>query len=128
MEDHAWHMKMKLFHYCFPILFCPFQFLFGQECSDRQATPETRALYKNLYILIGKNILFGHQDDPCYGVGWKYIPGRSDVKDITGQYPALYGFDLGRIELGLLIIWIVFHLKKHACSFGKHMIEVGLLH
>lgn len=100
MEDHAWHMKMKLFHYCFPILFCPFQFLFGQECSDRQATPETRALYKNLYLLIGKNVLFGHQDDLCYGVGWKYVPGRSDVRDVTGQYPAIYGFDLGRIELG----------------------------
>ena len=27
-------------------------------------------------------------------------PGRSDIRDITGEYPAVYGFDLGRIELG----------------------------
>jgi hypothetical protein len=93
-------MKMKLFPTFFCILFGPVQILFGQECSDKQATPETRALCKNLYQLIGKNILFGHQDDPCYGVGWKYINGRSDIRDITGEYPAVYGFDLGRIELG----------------------------
>ena len=29
------------------------------------------------------------------------MEGRSDIRDVTGQYPALYGFDLGRIELGL---------------------------
>lgn len=79
------------------IISCPG---FGQECTDPQATAETRALYKNLYQLIGKNILFGHQDDPCYGVGWKYINGRSDIRDITGEYPAVFGFDLGRTELG----------------------------
>src|SRR5664279_650999 len=73
---------------------------FGQDCSDPEATPETRALYKNLYRLIGKNILFGHQDDPCYGVGWKYENGRSDIREVTGQYPAVFGFDLGRTELG----------------------------
>ncbi len=70
------------------------------RCSDSMATKETKALYKNLYLLIGKNILLGHQDDPCYGVGWKYVDGRSDIRDITSEYPALYGFDLGRIELG----------------------------
>jgi hypothetical protein len=57
-------------------------------------------LYKNLYRLSGKKILFGHQDDPVYGVGWKYEDGRSDIRDVTGEFPALYGFDLGRIELG----------------------------
>ena len=46
------------------------------------------------------NIAFGHQDDPCYGVGWKYESGRSDIREVTGEYPAVYGFDLGRIELG----------------------------
>jgi Glycosyl hydrolase family 26 len=93
-------MKMKLFPYFLPILICSIQAASGQSCSDPQATSETQALYKNLYQLIGKNILFGHQDDPCYGVGWKYISGRSDIRDVTGEYPALYGFDLGRIELG----------------------------
>jgi hypothetical protein len=100
LDSDAFYMNLKLFKYFLLIVLCPFQFLSAQECSDQLATKETRALYKNLYQFIGKNILFGHQDDPCYGVGWKYIPGRSDIRDVTGSYPALYGFDLGRIELG----------------------------
>jgi hypothetical protein len=72
----------------------------AQECIDRQATPETRALFKQLYRLSGEKILFGHQDDPAYGVGWKYEEGRSDIRDLTGEFPAVYGFDLGGIEKG----------------------------
>jgi hypothetical protein len=93
-------MKLNVFAGFFLLLFCSSRISRAQECSDKQASPETKALYKNLYQLIGKKILFGHQDDPCYGVGWKYISGRSDIRDLTGEYPAIYGFDLGRIELG----------------------------
>ena len=66
---------------------------------DNKATPETVHLYRHLKSLPGKGFLFGHQDDLAYGVGWKYIPGRSDVRDVTGDYPGLYGWELGRIEL-----------------------------
>ena len=82
------------------IALLPMHSSYGQSCSDPEATPQTQALYRHLYQLSGKNILLGHQDDPCYGVGWKYEAGRSDVRDVTGQYPAVMGFDLGRIELG----------------------------
>lgn len=67
---------------------------------DKKATAETVALYHHLHALPAGCFLFGHQDDLAYGVGWKYIPGRSDIKDVTGDYPALYGWELGRIELG----------------------------
>lgn len=66
---------------------------------DKKATKETVTLYHNLKKLLNKGIMFGHQDDLAYGVGWKYIPGKSDVKEVTGDYPAVYGFELGRIEL-----------------------------
>lgn len=66
---------------------------------DKKATKETIALYNNLKKLLSKGIMFGHQDDLAYGVGWKYEPGRSDIKDVTGDYPAVYGFELGRLEL-----------------------------
>jgi len=72
----------------------------AQHCSDPLATKETQHLYNNLFKLSGTNIAFGHQDDPCYGVGWEYVSGRSDIREVTGEYPAVYGFDLGRIELG----------------------------
>src|SRR4051812_24228249 len=67
--------------------------------ADKQATKETVALYHNLKRLLQKGIMFGHQDDLAYGVGWKYIPGKSDVKEVTGDYPAVYGWELGRLEL-----------------------------
>ena len=100
--ESACHMKIKIllpaFSFCFHFFRSPG---FWAALQRPTGYAETKALYKNLYQLIGKNILFGHQDDPCYGVGWKYIHGRSDIRDITGEYPAVYGFDLGRIELGL---------------------------
>ncbi len=67
--------------------------------SDRSATKETVNLYRNLKKQLSKGIMFGHQDDLAYGVGWKYQEGRSDIKDVTGDYPAVYGWELGDIEL-----------------------------
>lgn len=45
--------------------------------------------------------MFGHQDALAYGVGWKYLPGRSDIKDVTDDYAAVYGFELGYLEIDL---------------------------
>jgi mannan endo-1,4-beta-mannosidase len=70
---------------------------FSQQ-ADKEATAATKKLYKNLYRLWGKAILFGHQDDLAYGIGWKYQPGRSDIKELTGEYPALFGWDISGIE------------------------------
>lgn len=68
---------------------------------DKQATTQTVNLYHNLKRLLNKGVMFGHQDDMAYGVGWKYVPGKSDVKEVTGDYPAVYGWELGNIEHGL---------------------------
>ncbi len=66
--------------------------------SDQQATAETKALFYSMQRLLGKGVLFGHNDDTAYGVGWRYDTDRSDVKSVTGSYPALYGWDLAKIE------------------------------
>lgn len=66
--------------------------------ADKNATKETVALYQNLFKAKEKGYMFGHQDDLAYGVNWRYEEGRSDIKDVTGDYPAVYGWDLGRIE------------------------------
>lgn len=62
---------------------------------DPGATPQTRALYQHLKNLRG--IMFGHEDDLAYGTNWKGIPGKSDVKDVAGSYPAIYGWDVSHI-------------------------------
>ena len=69
---------------------------------DAKATAETKALYANLKRVSKQGVMFGHQDDLAYGVNWKYEPGRSDVRDVVGEYPAVFGWDMARIEFDSL--------------------------
>ena len=43
---------------------------------------------------------FGHHDDPVYGHDWVGDEGRSDVLEITGSYPGMMSWDLGKLEWG----------------------------
>lgn len=80
-------------------IFCSAYFTSSDDAelkiTDRKATKATKALYKNLKELTGKGVLFGHQDDLAYGVRWSVEQGRSDVKESCGDYPAVYGWDIG---------------------------------
>lgn len=67
---------------------------------DRNASRETVGLYNRLFNLMEKGIMVGHQDDLAYGHSWYKEADRSDVKDITGDYPAVIGWELGHVELG----------------------------
>ena len=68
-------------------------------CSKPQPTPR-EALLSRLNALQQQGCMFGHQDDPFYGIGWAYEDGRSDVLETCGDWPAVMGFDLGGIEMG----------------------------
>jgi mannan endo-1,4-beta-mannosidase len=70
----------------------------GPGPIDHDATAETRALFANLRHVARAHVLFGHQDDLAYGVLWSGEPGRSDVKETAGSYPAVYGWDAGGLE------------------------------
>lgn len=70
------------------------------KLTDKDAIPAALALYNNLAALRGKHFLFGHQDSLAYGVNWEGDPDRSDVRDVTGANPAVYGWELGGLELG----------------------------
>lgn len=61
---------------------------------DDNATYETQALYHNLANMSGMHALFGHQATLAYGYSWVGDSSRSDVKDVTGSFPALYGWDV----------------------------------
>ncbi len=92
-------MNLKIF-LCLSLLsFSVCTFSQPELPADKKATKETVNLYRNLKKTMQKGIMFGHQDDYAYGVNWKYEPGRSDVKDVAGDYPAVIGFEIGRIEL-----------------------------
>lgn len=75
-------------------------FAANNKPADPKATPETVNLYQNLMKLQHNGMMFGHQDDLAYGHGWVYEEGRSDTKDACGDYPAVYGWELGHLELG----------------------------
>lgn len=66
---------------------------------DARATGRTQALYANLHrTTAAGHILFGHQDALAYGVGWRAQAGGSDVQAVCGDYPAVYGWELGDLE------------------------------
>jgi mannan endo-1,4-beta-mannosidase len=65
-----------------------------EKPADTLLTAETRALWINLKKLQGTGILFGQQDATIVGVDWKNTENRSDVKELTGTYPALYGWEI----------------------------------
>lgn len=78
------------------------------SCGGSQEAPRTPA--EALIVRLASaaddgKIMYGHQDDLMYGHSWKLEDDasefvRSDVKDVCGQYPAVYGMDLGGIEMG----------------------------
>ena len=90
-------MKKKIFFSFITLCLC-YSRAASAQTADKNASKETRQLLINLHKQAGKGIMFGHQDDLAYGVGWKYEEGRSDVKETTGQYPALYGWDYSGLE------------------------------
>lgn len=69
--------------------------------SDESASRLTRNLYHNLAAMSGKIIMVGHQDALAYGIGWAGDDDRSDVKDLCGSHPAVAGWDIGGIEMGM---------------------------
>lgn len=69
---------------------------------DHNLTPETKALHQKLTEIAKKGVAFGHQDSNAYGIGWKHegFPSDSDIKKITGDHAAVFGFEIGHIEIG----------------------------
>jgi len=67
------------------------------KLSDPNATAETKALYSNLWRIQEKGTMFGHHDDLLYGRNWMTQAGRSDIKEVCGDYPAVFSVDFAEI-------------------------------
>ena len=71
---------------------------------DQNATEETVNLFYNLQAISKGSLLIGHEDALAYGLNedrtrWIDEDNRSDINSITGSHPAVYGWDIGRLEL-----------------------------
>lgn len=73
--------------------------LSAQKPADTKATKATVQLSGKLVSTIEKGIMIGHQDDLVYGHSWN-VDGISDVKQTAGDFPAVFGWELGDLELG----------------------------
>lgn len=80
-------------------LFCMLIILLSCEITkDKQIENEkVSSLKVRLQKAKYEGILFGHQDDLAYGIGWKGVSHQSDVKLAVGDYPALFGWEIGNI-------------------------------
>ncbi len=69
---------------------------------DTRASRKTKLLFNRIKEIPKQGYAFGHQDATAYGIGWKNNGKQyqSDVHNVTGDYPAVYGFEIGHIELG----------------------------
>lgn len=65
--------------------------------ADPEATPLAKNLLKNLHDLSAQGIMLGHQDALAYGMGWKGEEFRTDINDVIGDHPAVFGWDLGHM-------------------------------
>lgn len=73
------------------------------SCGPEETAADALVLQLTSSVEQGR-IMYGHQDDLMYGHSWKLADDateyvKSDVKDVCGSYPAVYGLDLGGIEL-----------------------------
>ena len=67
-------------------------------CTGTKKTAEVEKtdmdqLFERLDTLRQKGYMFGHQDDPFYGLTWDYQPDSSDVKNTCGDWPAVIGHE-----------------------------------
>lgn len=112
MTPTSFNIKKYIITFCFLILGC-FIFsckpLYNKEYKkpslvDKKIKKPAKKLHKKLFYSSKKGIAIGHQDATAYGIGWNYSDNstliKSDMNEVVGDFPAVYGFDLGHIELG----------------------------
>jgi len=68
---------------------------------DQHANKQTRYLWLNLKNQMDRSLLFGMQHATGYGVGWTNDDDRSDIKDVCGDFPAIYGEELRNLIQGV---------------------------
>lgn len=71
----------------------------GSFAGTIQKNTPAQNLINRLQKIESKGVVaFGHHDDTAYGHSWVDEAGRSDVKEVCGDYPAVMDWDLGLIE------------------------------
>ncbi|XP_067672355.1 mannan endo-1,4-beta-mannosidase-like [Haliotis asinina] len=129
---------------------------------DQHATKETRALHHNM-LKLARNpnkIMFGHQEDTWIGISpargnyqvthytwqsvWNFTTAQvdnndedelSDIRSVTGEYPAIVGFDFKDFQDDQIKILTYLVKKAHArgqvitvCQHASNPVTGGSFH
>ncbi|MCB0645874.1 MAG: beta-mannosidase [Saprospiraceae bacterium] len=78
------------------ILGCNYKSL---KIADQMAGQAAKSLHKRMVRLADKGVMVGHQDALAYGIGWWNQKNSADMFRVSGEFPAIYGWDLGDIHL-----------------------------
>lgn len=88
--------------------------------SDPEASAMAGVLFNKLQELSADHVLLGHQDALAYGMGWKGEEFRTDINDVLGDHPAVFGWDLGHMGDELNIDSVPFEdMRKWAIAVYK---------
>jgi len=106
-------------------------------CSGKQAATEpgdnsdsirpAMALMERLQRVQDAGLtIYGHDDDPVYGVKWTLDSGRSDVLETVGDYPGMMHWDLGMIEKALPVNIDSVPFDRMAYEMARHHERGGI--
>lgn len=128
---------MTLRYFWFAMAFFVLNTVKSQTPADPKATRKTRNLLNNLHAISQVGFLLGHEDAQAYGVGWRTtaeptVPKQSDIKSITGSFPAVHGWDLGRtldqeknidsVRFDHMLNWVKASFKRRGINtFSWHL-------
>lgn len=92
----------------------------SHDMVDPNAGELTKNLLSNLHVLAGNGVMFGHQATLDYGYTWTQSdlePGelRSDVKDVSGSFPAVYGWDVNHV------VGVRFNQEQRERQIAEHL-------
>ncbi len=84
---------------CIVILLCIFYSCNSTRVftSDKNSTNAAKALLERLKNT-KEGFMVGYEDALAYGVDWKAEKNMCDMYRTSGEYPAIYGWDLGDVH------------------------------
>ncbi len=110
---HFFYMKLKNAIFksiigCFLLIFFSCKSIYNNDYKkpilvDHKLSRNTKKLHKKLTYIAKEGFAIGHQDAMSYGIGWNSLDPlneiQSDVFELVGDNPAVYGYDISKIEI-----------------------------
>jgi len=78
---------------------------------DDSMVYSAKILLQNLHEMKGPRFMYGMHDATGYGVNWSGDDDRSDVKDVSGSYPAFFSWDANGVVRNQSIDRLSYRIK-----------------